>query len=220
MEYSENDLLQLSGISHFCFCRRRWALINIEQQWHENVLTLEGQDMHSRVDDPFFLEKRKDVVISRSVPVVSYRLGLTGICDVVEFVLSEQGSILSGRQGRYLPRIVEYKHGEKDPRQSNELQLCAQAMCLEEMLSVKIESGFLFYGKIRRRSEVFFTDELRDTVQKYSEEMHAYFKRGYTPKVKPTKACRSCSLVDICLPGLGKKALAASKYIRTEIDSE
>ena len=176
--------------------------------------------MHNRADDPFFSEVRKDVIISRSVPVVSYRLGFSGICDVVEFIPAEDGAIVHGKAGRYQPRPVEYKHGKEKLEPSDELQLCAQAMCLEEMLSVKIESGSLFYGKIRRRSEVFFTEELRTLVQKYAEEMHAYFKRGYTPKVKPSKACRSCSLVDICLPGLGKKAVAASTYIRRQIDSE
>ncbi len=176
--------------------------------------------MHDRANDPFFTETRKDVIISRSVPVVSYRLGFTGICDVVEFIPSDTGAILYGRSGRYQPNIVEYKHGKEEPLHSNEMQLCAQAICVEEMLSVNISSGFLFYGTPRRRVEIGFSSELRDLVWKYSREMHEYFERGYTPQVKPSKACRSCSLADICLPELGRKTISASKYIRMQIDEE
>jgi CRISPR-associated exonuclease Cas4 len=219
-EYAEDELLQLSGIQHFCFCRRRWALINVEQQWKDNVLTVSGELMHERADDPFYNETRKDVIISRSMPVVSYRLGLTGICDVVEFVPSNIGAVLNGKTGKYKPNIVEYKHGKEDPHRSNEMQLCAQAICLEEMLSISIESGFLFYGAIRRRAEINFSPELRDLVWKYAGEMHDYFERGYTPKVKASKACRSCSLIDICLPGLSNHAISASKYIQMKIDEE
>lgn len=219
-EYSADELLQLSGIQHFCFCRRQWALIHIENQWNENVLTVEGKLMHDRADDPFFTETRKDVIISRSVPVVSYRLGFSGICDVVEFIPSDAGAVLYGRSGRFQPNIVEYKHGKEKIDQCDEVQLCAQAICMEEMLSVNIFSGFLFYGTPRRRVEIGFSSELRDLVWKYSQEMHEYFERGYTPQVKPSKACRSCSLKDICLPELGKKSISASKYIRMQIDEE
>jgi CRISPR-associated exonuclease Cas4 len=217
-EYTPDELLPLSGIQHFLFCRRQWALIHIEQQWQENVLTAEGRLMHQRADDPFFTETRKGVITARSVPVASYRLGLSGVCDVVEFTESPEGVKLPGHDGLYLPAPVEYKRGKEKRDPCDEAQLCAQAICLEEMLSVTIPLGHLFYGETRHRVEVELTAELRELVRDMSEEMHAYFARGYTPRVKTSKACRSCSLADVCLPVLQEKVIAASKYIRDQIE--
>ena len=218
MEYTQDDLLPLSGIQHFLFCRRQWALIHIEQQWKENALTAEGRIMHQRADDPFFTETRNGVVIARSVPVASYRLGLSGVCDVVEFTASPDGVKLPNRDGLYLPSPIEYKRGREKHDHSDETQLCAQALCLEEMLSTTIPRGFLFYGETRHRVEIPFTVELRVLVKEMSDEMHNYFSRGYTPRVKPSKACRSCSLADICLPVLQEKVIAASKYIKQNLE--
>ena len=217
-EYTQDDLLPLSGIQHFLFCRRQWALIHIEQQWKENALTAEGRIMHKRVDDPFFTETRNGVVTARSVPVASYRLGLSGICDVVEFTASSDGVRLPNRDGLYLPAPIEYKRGKEKHDHSDETQLCAQAMCLEEMLSTDIPRGYLFYGETRHREEIEFTPELRTLVQDMSAEMHNYFSRGYTPKVKTHKGCRSCSLADICLPVLNEKVVAASRYIQQNVE--
>lgn len=219
-EYTQDDLLPLSGIQHFLFCRRQWALIHIEQQWKENALTAEGRIMHKRVDDPFFTETRNGVVTARSVPVASYRLGLSGVCDVVEFKTSADGVSLPNREGFYLPTPVEYKRGKEKHNHSDETQLCAQAMCLEEMLSTRIPSGYLFYGETRHRVEIEFTSELRTLVQDMSAEMHNYLSRGYTPKVKTHKGCRSCSLADVCLPVLQEKVVAASRYIRQHIEND
>jgi len=225
-EYTPDELLPLSGIQHFLFCRRQWALIHIEQQWKENVLTAEGRIMHKRVDDPFFTETRKGVITARSVPIASYRLGLVGVCDVVEFTASPDGVQLPGHAGLstgplrlYLPAPIEYKRGKEKHDHSDEAQLCAQAICLEEMLSVAIPFGYLYYGETRHRVAVELNAELRNLVQAMSDEMHAYFKRGYTPRVKTSKACRSCSLADICLPELQEKVIAASKYIKQQIES-
>jgi CRISPR-associated exonuclease Cas4 len=229
-EYTEDDLLPLSGIQHFLFCRRQWALIHIEQQWKENALTAEGRVMHQRVDDPFFTETRNGVITARSVPVASYRLGLSGVCDIVEFTPSPQpspdagegalfGVKLPNREGLYLPAPIEYKHGKEKHDHSDEAQLCAQAMCFEEMLSTNISRGYLYYGETRHRVEIEFTPELRSLVKDMSAEMHNYFSRGYTPKVKTHKGCRSCSLADICLPVLNEKVIAASKYIRQQIET-
>jgi len=217
-EYQPDELLPLSGIQHFCFCRRQWALIHIERQWHENVLTVEGKLLHNRVDNPFFTEARKGVIITRSMPVASYRLGLYGVCDVVEFTQSPDGVNLYGRDGSFQPAPVEYKRGKPKKNRCDEVQLCAQAICLEEMMSIQITFGYLYYGEIRHRVEIELTDELRQLISKYSEEMHSYFERGYTPKVKPSKACKSCSLEDICMPGLQEMGLTASKYIQKQID--
>lgn len=218
-EYTPDELLPLSGIQHFVFCRRQWALIHIEQQWKENVLTAEGRIMHKRTDDPFFTETRMGVVVARAVPIASYRLGLSGVCDVVEFTESPDGVRLPGRESLYLPAPVEYKRGKPKRDPCDEAQLCAQAICLEEMLSVTIPAGYLYYGEIRHRVPVELTAELRELVRKMAEEMHAYFARGYTPRVKPFKGCRACSLADICLPGLQEKVAPASKYIKQQIEN-
>lgn len=230
-EYTPDDLLPLSGIQHFLFCRRQWALIHVEMQWKDNVLTVEGKQLHERVDDPFFTETRNGVVVARAVPVASYTLGLSGVCDVVEFTPSppsplptgegcrgEGGIRLPNREGLYLPAPVEYKRGKPKRDPVDEAQLCAQAMCLEEMLSTQIPRGYLYYGQTRHREEVELTAELRSLVREMSAEMHNYFRRGYTPKVKPHKGCRSCSLAEICLPALQEKSMPASKYIRQQIE--
>jgi CRISPR-associated exonuclease Cas4 len=218
-DYPPEAWLPLSGIQHFIFCRRQWALIHVERQWQENALTAEGRIMHQRADDPFFTEKRKDVIIARSVPVSSPALGLTGICDVVEFTRSPDGVQLPGREGRFLAAPIEYKRGKAKSDRSDEAQLCAQAMCLETMLAISIPAGFLYYGQTRRRVPVDLTDDLRQLVQKAAREMHDYFDRGYTPRVKPFKGCRACSLVDICLPNLQDKIMPASAYIELQIES-
>lgn len=174
--------------------------------------------MHKRADDPFFTETRKGVITARSVPVASYRLGLSGICDVVEFTSSPDGVKLPNKDGLYLAAPIEYKRGKEKHDYSDETQLCAQAMCLEEMLSLNIPHGYLYYGETRHRVEIEFTTELRTLVKDMADEMHNYFSRGYTPKVKTSKACRSCSLADICLPVLQEKVIAASKYIKQNIE--
>lgn len=218
-EYTPEELLPLSGIQHFLFCRRQWALIHVESQWRENVLTVEGKLLHKRVDDPFFTETRKGVITARSVPIASYHLGLVGVCDVVEFTESAGGVKLPGREGLFLPAPVEYKRGKPKRDPVDEAQLCAQAICLEEMLTAPIPSGFLYYGEIRRRVEVELAAGLRALVSEIAEEMHAYFRRGYTPRVRPSKACRSCSLADICLPKLQEQVIPASQYIRQQIEN-
>jgi CRISPR-associated exonuclease Cas4 len=187
-EYTEDDYLALSGIQHFFFCRRQWALIHIEQQWHENILTVEGKILHERTHDPFFDEKRKDTIITRALSVCSRHLGIYGVCDVVEFHKNADGISLAGRQGTYKPIPVEYKRGKPKSDEVDMLQLCLQAMCLEEMLSCKIEEGYLYYGETRHREKVEFTDELRQKVCDMTKEMHMLYERRYTPKVKVNKS--------------------------------
>ncbi len=217
-EYSPDELLPLSGIQHFCFCRRQWALIHIERQWEDNLLTAEGKVLHTRVDDPLFSEIREGVIITRSMPVASYRLGLYGVCDVVEFHPSSQGISIPGRKGIFQPVSVEYKRGKEKRDHSDEVQLCAQTICLEEMLAVSIPKGYFYYGETRHRLELEMTNEIRELVFNMTQEMHAYFERGYTPRVKPSKACRSCSLEGICMPSLQGDVISASKYIQMHVD--
>lgn len=220
LNYNDDQLLALSGIQHFFYCRRQWALIHVERQWQENVHTLEGRLLHKRTDDPFFKEKRHGVIITRALPVVSYQLGLYGICDVVEFHLSSEGVRLHGQEGNFLPMPIEYKRGQPKYDQRDEVQLCAQVLCLEEMLSVEVSKACFFYAKTRRRVEVAISNELRALVRKLASEMHDYFERGFTPKVKSHKGCNHCSLKDICLPMLLGDQLSVHDYILHHLEKE
>ena len=204
MEYNEEEFLNLSGIQHFVFCRRQWALIDVEGLWAENLRTVEGDILHEAAHDDGFTEKRGEVLISRGMPVFSRALGVSGACDVVEFRSDPDGVALAGREGRYLPVPIEYKRGSPKEHAADELQLCCQAMCLEEMLLCSVERGYLYYGETRRRQEVVLTEELRAQVRTVTEEMHAYMRKGYTPKVKTGKHCKACSLSELCLPQLMK----------------
>lgn len=218
--YKEEDYLMLSGIQHFSFCRRQWALIHIEQQWDENLRTVEGNIFHKKAHDGYSSEKRRDVIISRGMPVFSPMLGISGVCDIVEFYRDdEKGISLHGREGRYLVYPVEYKKGQPKEDEADILQLAAQAMCLEEMLECEIEKGYLYYGEIRRRIEVGLDEDVRRQVRDTFEEMHHYYERRYTPKVKRTKACNACSLKDLCLPKLMKER-SVKEYISKRIEEE
>ena len=200
MTYSEEDYLLLSGIQHFKFCRRRWALIHIEQQWADNYRTVDGTLMHERAHDTGLKESRGDLFITRGMNFFSSTLGVSGQCDVLEFRRSADGIELKDRDGLWQPYPVEYKRGMYNERTGDTLQLCGQAMCLEEMLACDIPRGALFYGETRRRVEVEFDRALRDEVRDVLSEMHDLYRKRYTPKVKPTKACASCSMKEICLP--------------------
>jgi len=196
----------LSGIQHFIFCRRQWALIHIEQQWEENVRTVEGQYLHQKADQPFIREKRGDKLIVRAMPVKSKELKITGICDVVEFIKDNYGVEISDMGGKkYSAYPIEYKRGKPKKEDSDILQLTAQAMCLEEMLLCKIDIGYMFYNEIKHRVEVPLTDEHKHKVRAIVTEMHDYYQRRYTPKVKTGSFCKNCSLQHICLPELMNK---------------
>lgn len=202
--YAEDDFLMISGLQHFAYCRRQWALTHVEQQWSENERTVDGHLFHKNAHDGQKIEKRGNLLITRGLRIKSSVLGLSGICDVVEFHSSLEGISLFPYEGLWKPYPIEYKKGSPKEHQADELQLCAQAMCLEEMLLCNIPEGSLFYGEPRRRTIVKFDDELRRCVCDMSEEMHNYFNRGYTPKAKFHKGCNACSLRDICVPSLGK----------------
>jgi CRISPR-associated exonuclease Cas4 len=217
-EYQPDELLPLSGLQHFLFCRRQWALIHVERQWQDNALTAEGKILHRQVDDPFFTEARPGVIIARAVPVASYSLGLIGVCDVVELVAASDGGVhLAGRNGAYRPAPVEFKRGRPKSEPFDEVQLCAQAICLEEMLVTDIPTAYLYYGQTRHRQAVPLTAELRELTRRAAAEMHGYYRRGYTPRVRPFKGCRACSLADVCLPGQPGKATGASAYIESQL---
>lgn len=212
MEYNEEDFLQLSGIQHFCFCRRQWALIHIEQLWKENIKTVEENIVHERCHDDGFIEKRGELLITRGLRIFSRELGVTGQCDVVEFIKNKAGCSLQGYEGRWQPYPIEYKRGKSKLIDADRLQLCGQALCLEQMLKVEIPKGALYYNETHRREEVEFTTELREKFITMLQEMHGYYQNGYTPKVKPKTGCNSCSLKELCLPVLCKKNDVAGYY--------
>lgn len=199
-ENNESDFLMLSGIQHFRFCQRQWALIHIEQQWEENVKTVEGQFIHKKADQPFFREKRGNRIIVRALPIRSNELKTTGICDVVEFIQDPDGVHLQGESGTYIPLPIEYKRGKPKKGQEDVVQLVAQAMCLEEMLLCEVNTACLFYDEIKRRITIEITDSMREEVRNIFKQMHHYYKQGYTPKVKTGKFCGNCSLNNVCLP--------------------
>ncbi|MGI5848989.1 MAG: CRISPR-associated protein Cas4 [Christensenellales bacterium] len=202
MSYSEDEYLLLSGIQHFVFCRRQWALIHIEQKWEENLRTVEGNRMHMKAHNGPMFERRGDLLAVRGLTISSSSLGLSGTCDVVEFWCDSEGISLFGQKGRYHPIPIEYKRGEPKTDLSDSLQLCAQAACLEEMLSCTIPKGYLYYGETRHRLEVEFNTQLRMELNHVALEMHELYRRHYTPKVHTGRFCRACSLVDQCLPKL------------------
>ncbi|MGN0595094.1 MAG: CRISPR-associated protein Cas4 [Hominimerdicola sp.] len=216
-EYNQDEYLMLSGIQHFVFCRRQWALIHIEQQWAENFRTVDGNIMHEKAHNSSFNEKRGDTIITRGMAISSAELGVSGECDVVEFHKSNKGTEIFGYEGRYEVVPIEYKRGEPKENESDVMQLCAQAMCLEEMLCCEINEGFLFYGENKRRHRVLFDGGLRERTKAAITEMHRLYAKKYTPKVKRTKSCNACSLKEICLPVLMKNK-SASEYIRKSIE--
>lgn len=215
MRAEADDLLMISGIQHFTFCRRQWALIHIERMWAENLLTVEGHIAHEVSHDAKKIEKRGDLLITRGMPVASRMLALTGQCDVVEFHADADGVPIYGQEGKWRPYPVEYKRGRPKEHDADILQLCAQAMCLEEMLACEIPEGSLFYGQPHRRQQVVFTPEYRQAVRDTVAEMRALYKRGHTPRVKPQKGCKSCALEPLCSPGMNRLSVAdyMSQYI-------
>ena len=215
--YQEDNFLMLSGIQHFEFCRRQWALTHIEQQWQENARTFEGRLLHDKAHDSFVRETRGDEFISRGMPVHSRELGISGECDVVEFHRDDEGISINGREGSYNVVPVEYKRGKPKEGSEDIVQLVAEAMCLEEMLCCEIKYGYLYYGEVRRRKKIQINDEMRDKIRHIVTEMHQYYDRRYTPKVKISKKCNACSLKDICLPKLNRN-LSVSSYIDKAIN--
>ncbi|WP_215190708.1 CRISPR-associated protein Cas4 [Exiguobacterium sp. s6] len=203
MDYKQDDsYLLLSGIQHFQFCPRQWALIHIEQQWEENSRTVEGQHLHKKADDPYAREKRKNKLMVRGMAIKSETLNISGQCDVVEFIEDPTGVSLYGSPSLYRPIPIEYKRGKPKVGKEDELQLAAQAICLEEMFLCQITEGYLYYNETKHRHLVLLSDALKQEVRAIVTKMNSYYHRRYTPKVKTGPHCKSCSLQNICLPEL------------------
>ncbi|MBI4726940.1 CRISPR-associated protein Cas4 [candidate division TA06 bacterium] len=211
MNYSEDELIQLSALQHLVFCSRQCALIHIEQVWSENLFTAEGRIMHDKVDTAN-RESRGKIRIEYGVPLRSLRLGLSGKADVVEFHKKNNGT--------WQPFPVEYKRGKPKIDDSDKVQLCAQAICLEEMLNVEINKGALFYGQTRRREDVTFDNVLRIETEETARKVHELIESGITPRAEYSAKCKKCSLVELCLPKTCSKARSVRNYLLTATEEE
>jgi len=202
---NEEEFVLLSDIHDYSICPRRWALRTLENESGENWRTIDGTNMHLRVHDAKQTEKRGDIIIMRALKVCSHSLCITGECDAVEMHRDKNGVEIIGYEGKYLPFPIEYKRGVEPQNNCDRRQLCAQAMCLEEMLLCHIECGALFYGEMHRRVNVNFTDELREEVRQTLKEIFSLLRVKNVPKPVVNSFCDQCALKDICLPALEKK---------------
>jgi len=228
--YTEEDLLQLSGLQHFVFCPRQWALIHIEGIWAENRLTVEGKVLHERTDKSN-LEVRGNIRIARALMIRSLQLGLSGKADVVEFHRVSEDQVEETKQdmkltsihlkdvpGFWRPVPVEYKRGRPKPDHCDEVQLCAQALCLEEMLSCTICKGYLYYGQPRKRYEIAFDESLREETKSTAEHLHRVFQEHIIPAGHYEKKCDNCSLLSNCMPKAVNTRKSALKFLANVIN--
>ena len=220
--YDDEQMLMLSGIQHFVYCPRQWALIHIEQIWDENRFTAEGQILHKQADDPLYRQKNGECVTLRSVSIASKELGLYGFSDVVELRPSDCTTDCiqhPSYPGYWKPYPIEYKRGHSKPDERDEVQLAAQVICLEEMHDIKIDHAYLFYWEVRRREDIAINENLRQLTKQYADEMHRIFETGIVPKAEKSRKCHNCSLFDICLPDT-KVKLLAKNYLKKNLYEE
>jgi CRISPR-associated exonuclease Cas4 len=213
--YDEDDLLPLSAMQHLAFCERQCALIHLEGLWADNRLTVEGAQFHKRVHYGRD-ESRGGVRIARGVRLRSLRLGLAGVADVVEFHRVDGGGdamVMPGRRGRWRPVPIEYKRGRAKPDSCDKVQLCAQAICLEEMLGVTVPAGAIFYGRTRSRLKVDLEASLRRATERTAVRLHELLRSGRTPPAERKRECRSCSMLDLCMPRTKARPRSARRYI-------
>lgn len=222
--FTDGELLMLSGIQHIAFCERQYALAYIEDQWQENLLTLQGHRLHERVDDPFESEKHNDTIFLRGVNILSYKLGLYGKADLIELkrtnVANQMSIQLDGYDGYWMVKPVEYKRGKPKPDVYDEVQLCAQVFCLEEMYEVSIPQAEIFYGEPHRRSIVEINSSLRNLTIQHAQRMHQLFVTGVTPKPIYKKHCHSCSLFNICKPKQISNSISVKDYLSKMLNFE
>jgi CRISPR-associated exonuclease Cas4 len=203
------DLVPLSALQHYLFCPRQCALIHVERLWAENVLTAEGRILHERSDKPGQASRGARRIV-QGMPIRSRALGVAGIADVVELTREGAG---------WRPYPIEYKRGRPKPHRADEVQLCAQALCLEEMLSVPVPEGALFYGRIRRRTTVAFDEDLRALTRTVAAATRALLAAGRTPPpVYERKRCDTCSLVQLCQPKRLERPGPVAAWLRARIE--
>lgn len=208
--YNDDELLPISALQHFVFCPRQCALIHIEQVWEENLLTAEGRILHEKTHEGR-IETRDGLRIERGMFLRLEKLGLIGKADVVEFHKPDEG-------GEWKAFPVEYKHGKPKDNNCDKVQLCAQALCLEEMLKANIPAGALFYGKTRHRIDVEFTQGLRGETLDAVVRLRKFINAGLTPPPEYNKKCESCSLMSVCLPKIIQNAASVEQYIRQAVN--
>jgi CRISPR-associated exonuclease Cas4 len=211
MSYAEDDLIMISALQHYAFCPRQCALIHIEQVWQESGLTAEGRIMHDKVHEEQ-RESRGAVRIEYGIPLRSLRLGVIGKADVVEFHRAGKGV--------WRPFPVEHKRGKPKSDHCDKVQLCAQALCLEEMLSVPVPEGALFYGRTRRRLDVLFDEGLRRETEEAAEKARRLIASGMTPAPVYARRCESCSLIGECLPKKMEKKPSVKRYLSKMIATD
>jgi len=220
--YAEDELLPISLLQHLLFCERRAALVCLEGLWEDNISTAEGSLLHERTHQSE-TESRNNLKIARDLWLRSLRLGLYGKADVVEFRLLDSdvpqavGTALAGEPDLWSPYPVEYKRGRLRSEASFEVQLCAQGLCLEEMLGIKVASGALYYGKTRRRMEIGFSRTLRERTEAAAFRIHEIINSGITPDASPRPKCRFCSLNGLCLPKISRGRKSVRGYLKQVI---
>lgn len=222
MSYSEDEMLMLSGIQHFVFCSRQWALIHIEQQWADNVLTTEGDLLHKNVDNPAYRQKNGDTITLRSMAIASKKLGLYGFADAIE--LKPTDNALNAIQhpryaGYWMPIPIEYKRGKAKTNRCDEVQAAAQAMCLEEMYNIQISQCMLYYGSANTRKVIELEQPLREYTQACANEMHRIYRTGQTPQAEWSPRCQNCSIKDICMPKI-QLLKHVEVYLKKELYAE
>ncbi len=210
--HDESGLLPISALQHLLFCERQCALIHLEQVWADNEFTSEGNLLHERTHEGPD-ESRPGIRIARGMLVRSFALGLSGQCDVVEFHQGSAGASLASSE--IVP--VEYKRGKPKGHAADEVQLCAQALCLEEMLGQTVERGMLYYGKRRRRTAVVFDLPLRELTRESARRLHALIDARSTPIAQREKKCESCSLLEICLPDALRLRKGVASWFATQL---
>ncbi len=229
--YTEEELLPLSLIQHFLFCERRAALVQIEGLWEDNLFTVEGTHLHQKVDDDLPVESRGDVRITRGLMLRSFNLGLSGKADVVEFQLVSEGGTLSSLiprglamaiplpsvSGFWRPYPVDYKRGRMRHEEGFEAQLCAQAICLEEMLGCVVPEGAIYYGKPHRRLAVVFDEVLRAKTSDAARRLHELVNSDRTPQARYEKKCESCSMLSVCMPKVTGSRRSVKGYMATAL---
>jgi len=224
--YQDDELVMLSSLQHYQFCKRQCALIHLEGVWEDNFLTASGKVLHKHVDSGFH-ETRSNLHIATSLRLVSREFGLTGVADLVEFhacdkAVCENGCVIAtslpGKRGFWKPYPVEYKRGKPKTHRADEVQLCAQALCLEEMLHVTIFSGALFYGENRRRTEVSFDNELRSLTKHIASKVHELLDDGELPPAILNDSCEACSIVNSCCPKRLQRNFSVDAWIDKNIE--
>jgi CRISPR-associated exonuclease Cas4 len=205
----ESDFVPLSALQHYLFCPRQCALIHVERLWAENLLTAEGRILHERSDKPGQASRGERRIV-QSMPIRSAALGVAGVADVVELTRAE---------GRWRPYPVEYKRGRPKAHRADEVQLCAQALCLEEMFATAVPEGALFYGKTRRRQVVAFDDELRALAREIAAATRDLLAAGRTPRpIYERKRCETCSLNELCQPKRLERVGSVGAWLHRRIE--